>query len=76
MSMEHWGSDNDRERRKYSEKNQFQRHLVRHTLVRTETVSNPGLRGQRPASSILSHDNNNNNNNNNNKIQKVNLKNI
>jgi len=74
MNMEHWRSDNDRERRKYSEKKPVP--APYHILARTETESNPGLRGERPASSFLSHGNNNNNNNNNNMIHKVNLKNI
>ena len=57
MSVEHWWNDPDRERPKYSEekRNLPTANLSTINLTRIDLGSNPGLRGERPATNYMNH---------------------
>jgi hypothetical protein len=48
--MEHWWNDADKEKLKYWEKDLSQCHFAHH-----KSHINPALRGERPATNLLSH---------------------
>jgi hypothetical protein len=55
MNAAHWWNDTDREELKFLEKNLFQCHFVPTNITWTGLRLKPGLHGDRPATSSLSH---------------------
>jgi hypothetical protein len=55
MSMQHWRNDTDREKQKYPDRNLSNYHHSTINLTWSDLGSKPGLRGERPATNLLSH---------------------